>query len=119
MFNKSTILGLIAASAFIASQVNAGDITGPNNHWDAVDARTADNYDIVFQGGRPAYVGISGDGDTDLDLQVFDRYGNEVCSSTSRYDDEACSFYPSRTSEYRVRVANLGRVYNEYQLVTN
>lgn len=119
MFKKSTVLGFIAASAFAASQVSAGDITGPNYHRDAVGARTIDSYNIVFQGGRRADIQISGDGDTDLDLHVFDQYGNEVCSSTSRYDDEECSFYPSRTSEYSVKVANLGRVYNEYLLATN
>lgn len=96
-----------------------GDVTGPNHHYDSVNARTTDVYNVTFAGGQLAEVAISGDGDTDLDLYVYDEYGNLIVSSTSYGDDEYVSWYPRWTGNFTVRVENLGGVYNAYLLVTN
>ncbi len=96
-----------------------GDVTGPNRHYDRVLSNSTDVYTITFKGGALAEVGISGDGDTDLDLFVYDEYGNLIESSTSTGDDEYVSWYPRWTGKFTIRVKNLGRVYNNYVILTN
>lgn len=73
----------------------------------------------VARGGELAEVAISGDGDTDLDLFVYDEYGNLICSSQSWSDDEYCSWIPRRTGEFRIVVRNHGNVWNRYLMYIN
>ncbi|WP_134952500.1 hypothetical protein [Sinorhizobium meliloti] len=71
------------------------------------------------RGGELVEIAISGDGDTDLDLFVYDENGNLICSETGPTDDEFCSFVPEWTGEFRMIVVNLGDIHNVYQLWTN
>ena len=91
----------------------------PVRHIDRVRGRATDVYTVTFRGGEPAFLAISGDGDTDLDLFVYDQNGNLICSSNSSGDDEACRWYPRWTGPFVIRVRNLGSVYNEYRMWSN
>lgn len=88
-------------------------------HWDRVAARRTDVYDINFAGGEPAAVYIEGDGDTDLDLYVYDENGNLICSDTDYTDRLLCTWNPRWTGPFRIKIQNRGNVYNAYGLVTN
>ena len=92
---------------------------GPQSGRDTVRAHGTDVYEIQFAGGRLAEVLLSGDGDTDLDLFVYDEYGNEVCSDVSFDDQEYCSWRPRWTGFFTIEIENLGGVYNVYTLTTN
>ena len=96
-----------------------GNARGPQYSTDSVLAYGTDVYRIAFQGGRLAEVLLSGDRDTDLDLFVYDEYGNEVCSDTSFDDQEQCSWRPLWTGVFTIEIENLGSVYNVYTLMTN
>ncbi len=96
-----------------------GDVTGPNRRVDRILAGYTNTYTITFEGGKLAECLISGDGDTDLDLYVYDANNNLITSSTSYGDDEYVAFVPYRTSTFRIVVKNLGRVYNDYLFITN
>lgn len=109
---------LIAMADAVAAGTR-GRVGGAARHIDRVRAGATDTYTMVFRGDEEANVGISGDGDTDLDLYVYDEFGNEICRSVSRGDDEVCSFAPAWTGEFRVKVKNLGGVYNNYLLLTD
>ena len=76
-------------------------------------------YSITFNGGELAEIAVVGDGDTDLDLHVYDQYGNRICSDTDPSDRNYCSWIPSWTGDFRIAVENHGRVYNNYRLATN
>ncbi|PWG65808.1 hypothetical protein [Sediminicurvatus halobius] len=83
-------------------------------------ARSTDVFNnVYFDGGRTASVSIRGDGDTDLDLYVYDENGNEICASVSYSDRETCTWRPRWTGPFRIEVANLGGVWNGYRMVTN
>ena len=58
---------------------------------------------------------VSGDGDTDLDVYVYDEDGNLVAS-----DDECCeggiAWTPCRIGKFTIKVINRGSVYNCYTI---
>ena len=61
-------------------------------------------------------VAILGDGDTDLDLYVYDENGNEIVSDTDGTDQCYVSWYPKWAGQFRIEIKNLGRVSNQYCL---
>lgn len=96
-----------------------GAYGGPKRSQTRVRARATDIFPISFRGGEQAVISVSGDGDTDLDLFVFDQKGNLIASATDGTDDCIVRFYPLRSGLFIVRVKNLGGVYNRYVLATN
>ena len=96
-----------------------GALGGPKRATTEVKAYAIDVITVQFRGGENAVVGVSGDGDTDLDLYVYDENGNLVASDTNGSDDCKVRFYPKRNGTFKIKVKNLGNVYNRYLLVTN
>lgn len=82
-------------------------------------ARSTHTYSISFRGGEEAVILVEGDGDTDLDLFVYDENDNLVGSDTDRTDLCLVRWTPRWTGKFTVRVVNLGYVYNVYSMVTN
>ena len=74
---------------------------------------------IKFNGGELAEVAAIGDGDTDLDLIVYDSNGNLIESDLDYTDRCYVSFYPRYTGTFRIVVKNRGDVYNRYTLLSN
>ncbi len=73
----------------------------------------------TFRGGELAYISVDGDGSTDLDLYVFDEFGNLIASDRSYGDYCAVSWYPAWTGPFRIEVHNLGGISNAYIITTN
>ena len=69
--------------------------------------------------GAVTEIAISGDGDTDLDLYVYDSNGNLIASDTDYSDDCYVSWVPKWTGRFVVKVVNRGPVYNRYVILTN
>lgn len=92
---------------------------GPRNGATDVNPRARDIFNVSFRGGEPAIVAISGDGDTDLDLHVYDQNGNLICRAEGPTDDETCRWTPRWTGSFRIEVRNLGTVYNRYRIMHN
>jgi hypothetical protein len=86
---------------------------------DAVNARGTDSYRISFKAGELAMIIVSGDGDTDLDLYVYDANGNLIGSDEDYSDDCVVSWVPKWTGMYTIKIKNRGNVYNRYVMVTN
>ena len=123
---KKLMTILLACVAAVA--VNASGTSGANtgngsrsgvNHSDIVRANETDVYNLYFRGGEEAIVIVSGDGDTDLDLYVYDENGNLIDSDTDRSDDCIVSWTPKWSGYFKIKIKNLGDVYNRYVLVTN
>ncbi|MDW8469036.1 MAG: hypothetical protein RML56_08785 [Burkholderiales bacterium] len=96
-----------------------GAVGGPRAATYVVNAFASDIFRVTFRGLEPALVGISGDGDTDLDLFVYDDAGRLVCRSERPVDEEICQWVPRWTGVFRIEVRNLGRVWNRYLILTN
>jgi hypothetical protein len=89
-------------------------------HYDSVRAGGTDSYrDLRFVGGEVARVAVVGDGDTDLDLYVYDENGNEIVRDDDYTDRCVVQFNPRWTGRFIIKIVNRGSVYNRYALMTN
>ena len=107
-----TLAGIV--TAFSAAW--AAPIDGPMSSASCVRARTTDIYDMWFRGGELAMIRVSGDGDTDLDVYVYDRFGNLIASDSDFTDECLVFFTPRSTGRFKIRVVNRGNVYNCYTI---
>ena len=62
---------------------------------------------------------VDGDGDTDLDIFIYDQNGYLVAYDDDYSDYCVASWRPRWSGVYRVVIVNHGRVYNRYRLSTN
>lgn len=110
---------LLAMVMEVEQSASRGSTTGAGGWTKRVPARGAINIYERFRGGDIAEVGLQGDGDTDVDLYIYDENGREICKSI-RYDDtEYCEWYPAWTGQFRIKLVNRGSVYNDTVVVTN
>lgn len=84
-----------------------------------VKAKGTDVYRINFRAGQTAIVTVVGDGDTDLDLYVYDENGNLIDKDADYSDDCVVTFTPRWTGVFVIKVVNRGNVYNSYVMRTN
>jgi hypothetical protein len=75
--------------------------------------------DTVFRGGEVAEIAVVGDGDTNLDLHVFDELNNEICSSTKYTDREYCRWTPKWTGPFRIEVRNRSPLASKFTITVN
>lgn len=97
----------------------AGRVGGAGSDNDIVEAYSTSTYYIDFYGSEWAEVSVIGDGDTDLDVFVYDMHGNLVAQDIGYTDRCFVDWYPRRRGTYRIEVQNLGSVWNRYTLRTN
>jgi hypothetical protein len=120
-FNMKTIKTLVAVLvlAAVSNVAFAGSETGAGVYTKACPAF---GKTVIFEryvGGQTARLALVGDGDTDLDIYVYDRFGNLVASGTGLRDREVVSFFPLVTGNYRIEIVNRGGVFNRFALATN
>lgn len=117
------MLALLDAEAVKAKAASAagtlGSTRGAITHRDRVSARAYDDFVVNFYGGDLARVAVVADGDTDVDLYVYDQNGHEIVRATGPGSNCLVQFVPRWTGPFRVRVVNLGYVYSDYILMTN
>ena len=102
-----------------AKGAHRGSVNGPSRHYDAVNGRSTDTYQISFISGELAEILVSGDGDTDLDLYVYDSNANLIVSDSDYTDDCYVCWIPAWTGRFIVKIVNRGPVYNRYVILTN
>lgn len=115
----ATLLAMADRVVNAQSDSHRGRLNGPGRIVERVAANSTDTYVIAFKYGLPAEIFVSGDGDTDLDLYVYDENGNLIDSDTDYTDDCYVCWRPAWTGSFVVKVVNRGQVYNQYVLVTN
>ncbi len=116
---------LLALADNVTAKLNAqaegtrGAMGGPKYAYGTVYAHSYTYYNAKFWANEIAEVAVSGDGDTDLDLYVYDENGNLIASDTDYTDDCYVRFSPRWTGLFRIKIVNRGGVYNNYAIVTN
>jgi len=112
--DQDDILELITDVEQLATRRVVGVAGGSYMTMDQVLGNHTDIWRITFQGGVSAGVILEGNGNTDLDLYVFDGNGNLICSSLSYTDRESCYWTPLWTGVFQIEVVNLGPISNRY-----
>jgi hypothetical protein len=102
-----------------SSQATRGRVSGPGQNNSYVDGNDTDIYEISFIEGKLAEIGLEGDGDTDLDLYVYDSLGNLLVMDEDYTDQCYVSWVPKWTGKFEVRIVNRGPILNNYILITN
>ena len=110
---------LMCGSVFASNGVEPGTTTEVSYDYlvdqtETVKANTCDVYEITLKQGESFYIYVSGDGDTDLDLFVYDENGNLVGSDVEDDDACLCVVTPKWTGKFKIKIKNLGNVYNRY-----
>ena len=96
-----------------------GAVGGPKGQRDRILAKDVNSYVVKFWANELAEVCVSGDGDTDLDLYVYDANGNLIGSDTDYTDDCVVRWVPAWTGSFTIKVVNRGMVYNDFSIWTN
>ena len=113
------LLALIDNIDAEAKGAQRGHINGPSRDYSAVNGRSYTDYTASFVANQLAEILVSGDGDTDLDLYVYDSNGNLIASHTDYSDDCYVRWVPAWTGRYTIRIVNRGPVYNRFVILTN
>lgn len=116
---NEALAAMIAAYESKSDVQQRGRVGGASTTYERVNANSTDVYQINFVGDRRAEIVVVGDGDTDLDLYVYDSNGNLIVSDTDYSDNCYVTWTPLWTGRFTVRVKNLGGVYNNYVIITN
>lgn len=96
-----------------------GAVGGPKRGVYSVAAYSTDVFVVKFYANERATVVVSGDGDTDLDLYIYDDNGNLIAKDDDYSDDCIVNWTPRRTGQFTIKVVNRGNVYNQYVIATN
>lgn len=102
-----------------ANQVTRGRVGGPGEKFSFVYGNSNDTYDISFISGQLAEIGVRGDGDTDLDLYIYDSNGHLITYDSDYTDFCYVSWVPIWTGRYTIKIVNRGPIVNNYRLLTN
>jgi hypothetical protein len=116
---NETVLALIKQVQSRVAETPRGRVPGPLKRLDSVLSHSTDVYRWTFRGGEHAAVGVVGDGDTDIDLYVYDGNGNYIGSDTDITSQCLVEWTPRWTGTFIIMVKNLGSVYSDYLIVTN
>jgi len=117
--NMLALLDAESAKAKAGHTGTLGATGGVIIHHDSVQAGHFDQYEIAFNGGEVAAVGVDGDDDTDLDLYVYDENGNLVAKDDDLSDHCLVRWVPRWDGKFYIRIYNRGGVYNNYVMATN
>ena len=98
---------------------NRGRVGGPASEVSTVAANSSVTYRVTFEGGKTAECLVVGDGDTDLDVYIYDENDNLITSSTDYTDNCYLTWHPRWTGMFRIKIINRGNVYNRYLIVVN
>jgi hypothetical protein len=92
---------------------------GPQLKFSPLSPRGTEQYRFTFRGGEFAAVTVLGDGDTRLDLYIYDAGGNLVTSHVGPGDKRLATWVPNWTGAYTIQIVNRGTRWNWYTLATN
>lgn len=112
------LLALIEKTEKSINAVKRGAVSGPKQGVYVVSTGGDDSFQVKFWGEELAEILASGDGDSDLDLYVYDNNGNLVAYDNDYTDDCYVRWVPARTGSFTIKIHNNG-IANRYVIVTN
>jgi hypothetical protein len=116
---RRIIMAAAIGALLVAGQFGSGGVAeGAEIRRERVPAHSTHTYTRFFAAGEPVVIAVSGDRSTDLDLYAdCPLHGQVIASDTGPGDDCAVRFLAPETGSYRIRVVNLGSVWNDYTIL--
>ena len=81
--------------------------------------RLTRTYPLTFRGGETALLAVIGNGDSDLDVSVYNEDGNCVAADNDDTDDCIVAWIPAQTGKFTLKVVDQGSMSNRYEIGTN
>ena len=103
----------------LKSSSTRGAVGGPRYAEDVVYGKDVNTYTVKFWANELAQVGVSGNGNTDLDLYVYDANGNLIGSDSDYSDDCLVRWVPAWSGTFTIKVVNRGIYNNAFVILTN
>ena len=118
---KIFTLMIMVSAIFAINNANASTIERetPNkvsSNEERVEGSAQEIYHLYCSANESVYVTVVGDGDTDLDLYIFDTDENLVTYDTDYTDICTCEFTAECSGYYTIVVKNCGKFVNYYSL---
>jgi GYF domain 2 len=111
------LIGVVILMIVLLSK--SGAPSGPRVFTDTV-APGKQTYDITFKGGQLATLSIIGQGNTDVEIYVFDRQGRLLASSIIGFTDRRnVAWMPVQTETFRIELKNNGAFPNRVTITHN
>jgi hypothetical protein len=111
---KACILSLIALAGLLgASQT----VMASDRGYATVAPGTTDILTARITGQQWVTIGLVGDGGTDLDLYVYDPFGQLVARDEGQTDNGLVRFWAVYTGSYTVRVVNRSNLYSNTYVI--
>ena len=117
--SKIMLAAALLAGVGLSNTANAGAVGPQASHTDVVRPYATDVYHVRFYGDEIARVSVVGDGDSDLDLYIYDENGNLMDKDDDSTDTCYTAWEPRWTGQFRIEVVNRGGQYNRYCIRTN
>ncbi|MPM16218.1 hypothetical protein SDC9_62595 [bioreactor metagenome] len=114
----ANLLALIDKAEKLLNTTKRGAVGGARSGVYVVPGYSNHEFQIKFWGNELAEILASGDGDSDLDLYIYDENGNLIVYDNDYTDDCYVRWVPARTGLFTIRINNRG-VANRYILATN
>ena len=99
--------------------INKGARNGPVRKSARVAANSTVAYALDIAGGEVMTIAVYGDGDTDLDLYVYNEIGDLRAYDDDPSGDCLVMFLPLFSQKIRIEIKNRGSIYNDFVIVTN
>ena len=96
-----------------------GAVDGPKKHVDTVLGNQTDVFTVRFTGGEVAKVAVVGEGNTDLDLYIFDENDNLIVKDDDNTSRCYVEWTPRWTGAFKIKIKNRGSASSNYGLLTN
>jgi hypothetical protein len=108
----------LTALALYSQTADAGRLGGPASAYGTVPAGESYYFDLELNAGENTLVGITGNGQTILNLYVYDTDGHVVLG-TGKWDRKVAVISVYRAGFFRIVVQNMGQVDNSFMIGVN
>lgn len=117
MTNKHRWIKAVAGTlALIFTLFFAAAVASAQQGSRRIPAHSTQEFTMWVSGPSEARLVVDGDGDTDLDLYVYDGGWELLDSDDDRTDYCVARWHQRQAGRVRVVVVNLGDVYNDYRV---
>jgi hypothetical protein len=113
---KLMCVATLALPFLMSQSASASPLGGSIFRRFSISANCYQTFTVNLYGNETSRIMVRGDGDTDLDLYVYDVNGNLIVSDTDHSDQCGVLVRPFWTQTMTIKIVNRGSVFNNYSI---